>query len=303
MIGFALPRLAAAVALGLTLSACGMAAGAAGGPHSVGHHGSARPAMGPDATGPGPTAGLPAAPPGIQPGMPSPPAAARARPPAAALPLAGITVGIDPGHNADNGNDPAYIGHLVWNGRQWEACDTTGTQTDAGYAEALFTFRVAVFLRADLRRLGARVVMTRSNNHGVGPCVNSRSEIINHAHARVALDIHADGGPPAGRGFTILEPVPDGPNDHVIRSSERFARDVRRELLRYTPMPESDYYGVHGLIHRDDLAGLNLTRVPKVLIECGNMRNATDARLLTSGRFQRALARAFTAAIRRFLHR
>ncbi len=191
----------------------------------------------------------------------------------------------------------------MWNGREWEACDTTGTETDAGYTEALFTFRVATFLRADLRKLGARVVMTRSSNDGVGPCVDKRSEIINRAHASVALDIHADGGPPSGRGFAILEPVADGPNDRVIGSSERLALDVRRELLRYTSMPESDYYGVHGLIHRDDLAGLNLTTVPKVLVECGNMRNPVDARLLTSGGFQRALARAFTAAILGFLHR
>jgi N-acetylmuramoyl-L-alanine amidase len=38
-----------------------------------------------------------------------------------------------------------------------------------------------------------------------------------------------------------------------------------------------------------------------VLIECGNMRNATDASLLTSTRFQRRAARAIEAAIIGFL--
>jgi N-acetylmuramoyl-L-alanine amidase len=66
-------------------------------------------------------------------------------------------------------------------------------------------------------------------------------------------------------------------------------------------MPESDYYGDHGVIFRDDLAGLNLASEPKILIECGNMRNATDARLLTTTRFQRRLAAALTAAIVAFL--
>ena len=145
--------------------------------------------------------------------------------------------------------------------------------------------------------------MTRKSNRGVGPCVNRRARIINRAHANVAIDIHGDGGPADGRGFAILEPVRDGPNDKVIRSSERFGRDVRRAFLRQTSMPESTYDGVHGITHRDDLAGLNLTRVPKVLIECGNMRNATDARLLTSARFQRRIARALLAAIVRFLRR
>ena len=212
-----------------------------------------------------------------------------------------MTVGIDPGHNGLNGTDPSYLNRLIWNGREMETCDTTGTQTDAGYTEALFNFRVAMFLRADLLRDGARVVMTRSTNQGVGPCVNRRAQIINRGHASVAIDIHADGGPASGRGFGVLEPVADGPNGRVIAASERFGRDVRSALLSDTAMPVSTYDGVNGIVFRDDLAGLNLTRVPKVLIECGNMRNATDAALLTSGRFQRQLARAFKAAIVRFL--
>ncbi len=145
--------------------------------------------------------------------------------------------------------------------------------------------------------------MTRKSNTGVGPCVNRRSKIINHGHADVAVDIHADGGPASGRGFAILQPVADGPNDKVIRSSVRFGRDLRSAFLAGTPMPVSTYDGVNGRTFRDDLAGLNLTRVPKVLIECGNMRNATDARLLTSSRFQRRAARAIEAAIVRFLRR
>ncbi len=223
------------------------------------------------------------------------------RPPAPAKPLAGITVGIDPGHNGLNGTDPAYINHLIWNGRASETCDTTGTQTAGGYTEALFNFNVARYLRAALVADGARVVMTRKNNHGVGPCVDRRAQILNNSGARVAVDIHADGGPAWGRGFTVLEPVADGPNDHVIRSSERLARDIRAALLARTSMPVSNYYGSNGLQFRDDLAGLNLTTVPKVLIECGNMTNATDAAMLTSPRFQRQLAAALLAAILAFL--
>jgi N-acetylmuramoyl-L-alanine amidase len=41
--------------------------------------------------------------------------------------------------------------------------------------------------------------------------------------------------------------------------------------------------------------------VPKILIECGNMPNPTDAALLTTASFQREAARAFTAAIIEFL--
>jgi N-acetylmuramoyl-L-alanine amidase len=218
------------------------------------------------------------------------------------LPLAGKVVGIDPGHDGGNFNAAAAIGKQVWNGTGWEDCDTTGTTTDSGYTEAQFNFNVALYLRADLLRDGARVVMTRTSNDGVGPCVTTRSQIINDAHADVALDIHADGGPPSGRGFTILEPVADGPNDGVIAASARFGDDVRQALLAGTPMPESDYIGADGILPRNDLAGLNLTTVPKVLVECGNMRNATDAQLLVTAGFQQRVALALSVAVVRFLH-
>ncbi len=76
--------------------------------------------------------------------------------------LAGKIVGIDPGHNGGNFADPAYINQLIWNGREQETCDTTGTETASGYTEARYNFDVARYLRAGLEALGARVVMTRA---------------------------------------------------------------------------------------------------------------------------------------------
>ena len=57
-----------------------------------------------------------------------------------------------------------------------------------------------------------------------------------------------------------------------------------------TGMPLSTYDGTNGIAYRSDLAGLNLTTVPKVLIECGNMQNTTDASMLTSTAFQQDAA-------------
>jgi len=219
----------------------------------------------------------------------------------ASLPLAHTVVGIDAGHNGRNYTDPGYIGHIVWNGREQETCDTTGTETAGGYTEAQFNFNVAEYLAADLRALGARVVLTRTNNYGVGPCVTRRSEILNRAHANVAIDIHADGGPVTGRGFVVLEPVADGPNDRVTGASRAFGRAVLAHYLELTGMPTSSYDGVHGISYRADLAGLNLTTVPKVLIECGNMRNPGDAARLMRASFQRLAARALTEAIISYL--
>ena len=212
-------------------------------------------------------------------------------------PLAGEVVGIDPGHNGLNYSAPDVINQPVFNGTGEESCDSTGTATDSGYTEAQFNFNVATDLEADLQAEGATVVLTRPDNDGVGPCVTTRAAIVNGAHADVAVDIHADGGPADGRGFTVLEPTADGPNDGVIGTSAALATALRNAFAAGTPMPVSNYAGVDGLQPRNDLAGLNLTTVPKALIECGNMRNASDAALLVTPSFQQAAATAMAQAI------
>jgi len=216
-------------------------------------------------------------------------------------PLAGKVVGIDPGHNGLNYTASGFVDQPVFNGTGYETCDTTGTATDSGYTEAQYNFNVATYLEADLQAEGATVVLTRPNNDGVGPCVTTRTAIINDAHADVAVDIHADGDQPGGRGFAVLEPVADGPNNGVVASSAAFADILRDGFATGTPMPVSTYDGVDGLQPRSDIAGLNLTTVPKVLIECGNMRNATDAALLVTPAFQQAAAAAMARAITEFL--
>jgi N-acetylmuramoyl-L-alanine amidase len=216
-------------------------------------------------------------------------------------PLAGEVVGIDPGHNGLNYSAPGVVNQPVFNGTGNEPCDTTGTATDSGYTEAQFNFDVATYLEADLQAEGATVVLTRPNNAGVGPCVTTRAAIIDNAHADVAVDIHADGGPVGGRGFAVLEPAADGPNNGVIGSSAAFATTMRNAFVAGTSMPVSTYDGIDGLDPRNDLAGLNLTTVPKVLIECGNMRNAADAALLVTPAFQQAAAAAMAQAITTFL--
>jgi N-acetylmuramoyl-L-alanine amidase len=217
------------------------------------------------------------------------------------LPLAGMIVGIDPGHNGDNWDHSSSINQLVWNGREEETCDTTGTQEAGGYTEAEFAFNVARFLAETLRDRGATAILTRTTNSGFGPCITERASMVNKAGAHVAVSIHADGGPVSGRGFSILEPVASGVNDAVISPSQTLGDHVRRAFVAQTPMPVSDYYGVNGIVSRDDLGGLNLTTVPKVMVECGNMPNPTDAALLVDPGFQKQAAGALATAITTFL--
>ncbi|MDA8274173.1 MAG: N-acetylmuramoyl-L-alanine amidase, partial [Actinomycetota bacterium] len=215
--------------------------------------------------------------------------------------LAGTRVTIDPGHNGGNFAAPGIIDQLVWNGRSFETCDTTGTATDTGYTEAEFNWNVARYLQADLEAEGADVLLTRSSNSGVGPCVTQRAAIGNAFDSDAAVSIHADGGPPYGRGFTVLEPVADGVNDAIVGPSAVLGSSIRDAIVASGVEPVSTYDGVDGIQPRNDLAGTNLSTVPKVFVECANMRNALDASLLVQPSWQQAMARAIASGITAFL--
>jgi N-acetylmuramoyl-L-alanine amidase len=222
--------------------------------------------------------------------------------PASSKPLDGRVIVLDPGHNGDNWAHPEIINKLVNVITEWKPCDTTGTQTDAGYTEHAFTFNVARRLAPLLKAEGATVILTRSSDHGVGPCITRRAAIANRAHADVAISVHADGGPSSGSGFEVIEPgLVAGHNNRIIRPSRRLGLDVRNAYHRITREPYANYIGVQGLDVRTDLGGLNLSKVPKVFIECGNMRNGWDATRLSSSAFRERIARALAAGLTAFL--
>ncbi len=286
-------RLALGAALGLAVLAGGCGSGRASSVSSS--PAPAAPAPAPAVTAATATAKTTAAPSH----RPSRPAAHAARP---AGPLRGKVVVIDPGHNGGNGAAPDAINRLVPAGGFMKACDTTGTSTDSGYSEAAFNFDVAMRLAALLRHEGAHVVLTRSSNDGVGPCVNERAAIGNRARADAAISIHADGYLPSGQGFHVIEPaLVAGYNDAIVAPSARLGGILRDEMATGSGLVPSTYLGHDGIDVRGDLGGLNLSTVPKVFLESGNMRNPHDAGLQTDPAWRERLARVIAAALTLYL--
>lgn len=217
----------------------------------------------------------------------------------AAGPLSGKVVHLDAGHNGGNAAHPAVINALVdAGGGVRKACDTTGTETNDGkLTEAAFTLEVAALVRARLENLGATVVMTRTTNTGTGPCITKRAAIGNDAKADAAISIHADGGPPGGRGFHVIRPGGvKGQSKAILATSDLLGRRIRT-ALKAKGYRTATYIGLRGLDRRTDLGGLNLSRVPKVFVELGNMRSSADARLLKSPAQRVRMADALTAAL------
>ncbi|MCK1796129.1 N-acetylmuramoyl-L-alanine amidase [Streptomyces sp. XM4193] len=224
--------------------------------------------------------------------------------------LRGTTVVLDPGHNPGNRNHASEINRKVDIGTARKECDTTGTASNDGYPEATFTLQVARKTRALLEQRGATVELTQDDDRPYGPCIDERARIGNEAKADAVVSVHADGSmAPDNRGFHVIAPhrVRGGEADtsRIVGSSARLAGRLADNFRKATGMPASNYLGsdvaATGVTVRDDLGGLNLSKVPKVFLECGNMRHSKDVALLTDDHWQGKAARGIADGITAYL--
>lgn len=225
-----------------------------------------------------------------------------------ALPLAGRVVVLDPGHQLGNVSFPAEVNSPVDAGGFTKPCNTTGTATDGGYPEATFTWEVARATEQALRRLGARVLLTRSANDAAawGPCIDERGRAGNPGRpgptADLKVSIHADGTyADRAHGFHVIAPEPRAPWTTDIAAPSMRLAEVVRDALVDEGLAPSTYAGRDGIDVRGDLGTLNLADVPTVMVELGNMRDPGDAALMTSAEGLRSYASALASAIERFL--
>jgi N-acetylmuramoyl-L-alanine amidase len=231
------------------------------------------------------------------------PGAATARAADPTLPLAGIVVAIDPGHNGGNAAHAAEIAKLVWVGTRWKPCNKVGTSTVSGFSEHHFNWLVAGRVKVRLEALGATVYLTRTSDIGWGPCVTTRGRFGAKVGADLLVSIHADGSTSTHRGFFVMRPAyVTGYTDDIYTSSTRLARAMRAGLLA-TGLPIANYYATDGIKVRNDLGTLNLSDVPAVELELGNMKNGSDARRMTSLSGRALYAAGVVAGIRAYLGR
>lgn len=211
--------------------------------------------------------------------------------------LAGMIVFLDPGHNGAN---DAGMTRQVPTGRGGtKDCQTSGTSTDAGYAEHTFTWDTTLRVRAALTALGVRTAMSRGNDDAVGPCVDERAAMANSLQPNATVSIHGDGGPATGRGFHVLYSSPPL-NAVQAGPSVQLAR-MMRDQLAAAGIPPSTYIGTDGLNPRADIAGLNLAQYPSILVELGNMKNPADSMLISSEEGRQKYADAVVKGVVAFL--
>ncbi|MBY4574803.1 N-acetylmuramoyl-L-alanine amidase [Gordonia paraffinivorans] len=229
--------------------------------------------------------------------------------PARGTALAGKTIFLDPGHQGSSAGH--NLNEQVPDGRGGKKdCQTTGATGVNGAKEHTINWQISQLVKAGLESQGARVVLSRPDDTGWGGCVDERAAAASRSGASVAVSLHADStsrGADAGKkGFHMIVPslpIPDPTVNRVQSEQGRKASEIMRDAFLAAGFPPANYAGVNnGIQTRSDIAAVNLTKVPAVFIEMGNLSNPSEAAALSGREGQVKYALAITDGILKYVN-
>jgi len=179
--------------------------------------------------------------------------------------IRGKTIVIDPGHS----RDPGAIG-------------------PTGYTEAEANLELARVLKKELRRRGAKVVMTRQDDRHVP--LYDRPGVARANDADLFVSIHNNALPDGVNPFTN-----NGSSTYYYHlHSMDLARSIQKSLLEATGL--NDYGLYHG-----NLAVNRPTQYPAVLVECAFIILPEQEAMLKTEKFRKRVAEGIVEGFEHFL--
>lgn len=205
--------------------------------------------------------------------------------------LAGLTIGIDPGHQLHGNNEKEPVGP---NTKEKKAKVSSGT---AGYKTKIPEYQtdleISLKLREALEALDCTVIMTRDVNE-IDISNYERAMLMNEANADLVLRIHCDGA-----------------EDHSVHGIGMFVRktgekqaesEAAAEVLLST-MSEATGAKRRDVYLRDTYTMNNWSVVPCILVECGYMSNADEDVKLNTPEYQDLLVEGMVNGICEYFER
>lgn len=198
------------------------------------------------------------------------------------LPLAGVVIGIDPGHqlHGNSEKEPQSPGSDVM--KKKVSSGTEGVKSHI--AEHVVNLAVGILLRDMLEEAGATVYMTRTTAD-VNISNVERAQFFNDHNVDLGIRLHCNGTEDSSvTGAFML--VPADKNYPYYNENIRAAKLI---LEAY-----GDATGISvkkGITYRSDQTGFNWCERPIVNIEMGHMSNPEEDLKLTDSDFQKKMAR------------
>lgn len=159
---------------------------------------------------------------------------------------------IDAGHG---GNDPGAI--------------------YGGISEKDVNLEIALKVKADLKKEGYRVVLTRKTDEFIG--LYDRAGISNEKNARVFISIHCNAADNGGANGIEIYSMKDS------EEGKKLAESVRKPVIENTGAKDLG-------VKQRNFAVLRATQCPAILVETGFLSNDNERWLLNSDEYQEKIA-------------
>lgn len=199
--------------------------------------------------------------------------------------LAGLKIGIDPGHQEHGNNEKELVTPGGKEKKPKVSSGTSGRKTRI--PEYVTVLEIAFKLRDALEAEGAEVKMTRET-HDVNISNQERAIMMNEWGADLVLRIHCDGtNKKSANGIGLF----------VNKSFDISAESKKAAEAILPRMVEATGAKKRGVYQRDTYTGLNWSEVPCILVECGYLTNPDEDVRLNDAEYQQKLAEGMVEGI------
>ena len=205
--------------------------------------------------------------------------------------LAGLKIGIDPGHQEKGNSEKEAVAPGSKEKKAKVASGTSGRKT--GIPEYITVLEISLKLRDALEALGCEVYMTRESND-VDISNQERAFMMNDLNVDLVLRIHCDGSSSKSA---------NGIGMFVRKTGEKQQESEDAAKVILDAMCESTGAKKRGVSLRDTYTMNNFSTVPCILVECGIMTNYEEDVKLNDPAYQAKLVKGMVRGIADYMGR
>jgi len=202
--------------------------------------------------------------------------------------LAGIIIGIDPGHQAKGNPEKEAVAPGSSEMKAKVSSGTAGVRTRI--PEYQTNLEISLILRDALEALGCTVYMTRETND-VDISNQERAIMMNELGADLVLRLHCDGN---------NDPSVHGASMYVRKTGIMTEESAAAAEILLECMTEATGARARGVFKRDTYTMNNWSEVPCILVEMGFMSNPEEDEKLNDAAYQALIVQGLVDGICRW---
>ncbi|NLC18578.1 MAG: N-acetylmuramoyl-L-alanine amidase [Clostridiales bacterium] len=199
-------------------------------------------------------------------------------------------VAIDAGHQRKGNYEQEPIGPGA---KETKAKVSSGTQGRfTGVPEYELNLLIAKKVKDVLTERGYEVIMIRES-HDVDLSNKERADIANESGAEIFIRIHANGSTnPSVHGTLTIYPSKKNPYvADLSEASHKLSKAIVDAICKNTGSKNL------GAVARDDMSGINWSKIPVTIIEMGYMTNEKEDKLMQTEDYQNKIVQGICDGI------